>query len=74
MPRANRYFLPGYVWHITINTAVSSNRSKRSIAALRSSRSTKSFGQSSSHATGAVIFTGFSKRRSALDFVCSITL
>ena len=41
MPRANRHFLPGHVWHITINTVVSSNRSKRSTAALRSSSSNK---------------------------------
>ena len=38
MPRANRSFLPGYIWHVTINTAVSSNRSKRLTAALCSSR------------------------------------
>ena len=38
MPRANRHFLPGYVWHITINTAVNSHRSKRSTAALSSNR------------------------------------
>ncbi len=24
MPRANRYFLPGYVWHITTNAEASS--------------------------------------------------
>ena len=34
MPRANRYFLPGHIWHIIITTALSSNRSKRSTAAL----------------------------------------
>jgi hypothetical protein len=38
IPRANRYFVPGYFWHITVNTAVGSNRSKRSTAALRSIR------------------------------------
>ena len=27
MPRANRHFLPGHVWHITINAAASSNGS-----------------------------------------------
>ena len=41
MPRANRHFLPGHVWHITINTVVGSDRSKRSTAALRSSSSNK---------------------------------
>jgi hypothetical protein len=45
MPRANRHFLPGHVWHITINAAVSSNRSSRSIAALRSKRSNPDFHQ-----------------------------
>src|SRR6266498_3450568 len=45
MPRANRYFLPGYVWHNTINAAASSNRSSRSIAALGSKRSNPDFHQ-----------------------------
>ena len=36
MPRANRHFLPGYLWHIS-NGVASSNRSNRSIAMLRSS-------------------------------------
>jgi hypothetical protein len=27
MPRANRHFLPGHVWHITMNSAAASNRS-----------------------------------------------
>jgi len=27
MPRANRHFLPGYVWHITFNAAARSNHS-----------------------------------------------
>jgi len=31
MPRASRHFLPGYVWHITINETVSSNRSSGSM-------------------------------------------
>ncbi len=38
MPRANRHFLPGHIWHITINAAARSNRSSRSIATLRSRR------------------------------------
>ncbi len=49
MPRANRHFLPGHVWHITFNAAghvwhitfnaaARSNRSSCSIAALRSNR------------------------------------
>ena len=40
MPRANRHFLPGHSG-ITINTVVSSDRSKRPTAALRSSSSNK---------------------------------
>ena len=36
MPRANRHFLPGYVWHITHQCREGS--SNRSIAALRSRR------------------------------------
>jgi hypothetical protein len=47
MPRANRHFLPGHVWHIIIYTAASSNGSSRSIALLtknesRSRRSNRS--------------------------------
>jgi hypothetical protein len=54
MPRANRHFLPGHIWHIThrchrklvqavqplrsFNTAASSNRSSRSTAMLSSNR------------------------------------
>ena len=34
MPRAHRYFLPGYVWHITHPPGTSSNRSRRSTASL----------------------------------------
>jgi hypothetical protein len=45
MPRANRYFLPGYVWHIAIHAAASSNRSTRSTAALRSKCSNLDFHQ-----------------------------
>jgi len=38
MPRANRHFLPGHVWHITFNAAARSNRFSRSTATLRSNR------------------------------------
>ena len=74
MPRANRHFLPGHVWHITINTPVSSNRSKRSTAALRF----KQFKQRASvnqvyGVIGAVTYIGSSRRRSVLDYVFSIT-
>jgi hypothetical protein len=69
MPRANRYFLPGYVWHITHQCREGSfNRSKcsnRSIAALRSSRQTKSFGQVTFARDRAVICTGSLKQRRA---------
>ena len=38
MPRTNRHFLPGHVWHITHPCSNSSNRFRRSTASLRSSR------------------------------------
>jgi hypothetical protein len=40
MPRANRHFLPGHVWHITHRypRKVCSKRSSRSIATLRSTQ------------------------------------
>ncbi len=58
MPRANRYFLPGYVWHITTNIEASS----------------KTFQPFNRFAPFKTFKARTRRRRSALDFVCSITL
>jgi hypothetical protein len=75
MPRVSRHFLPGYVWHITHRCPEGcSKRSIRSTAALRSrrlmSRRTWAFGMAE---TGGVIYTSFSRPRSALVSACSTT-
>src|SRR6266542_3192492 len=77
MPRANRHFLPGHVWHITHRVTKKFVQNVPIVQPLRSVQAVeegepRELPLLSDRVIGAVICTGFSKQRSGSVYRCSI--
>src|SRR6266545_6618870 len=76
MPRANRHFLPGHVWHITHRVTKKFVQNVPIVQPLRSVQAVeegepRELPLLSDRVIGAVICTGFSKQRSGSVYRCS---